>query len=345
MANTIFTLSPDTRRVVSELKTLMLSKKGITQLTYLQQPEVVIADLPEEEHRLGYYSPADNLIVLSSVLLPDMFRIERENVFLHELAHCVETFSKGRSGHGTAFRDICRSLGVVEGFDRAVCKVRDWSAIRKKAESKARKLMALSSSPFEAEAQSAFRKAQELGQQFSLDFLKEGNSNQLFGVHTEEFVRNPRWKGSLSVFISNITGAYPITCYTRGNKKAMFFYGSREQVESSLYLWNYFIDSFNKKYEENRYRLDRSDKTSFYINMLDTVEESFMKNDSDKSIVLSSKDKIRSTYIEISQAKVTKGRYYHCNNTVAGSTAGKSAGSSIKVPSMKKGTILRQITG
>ena len=63
MANTIFTLSPDTRRVVSELKTLMLSKKGITQLTYLQQPEVVIADLPEEESSPSVENNSDSVVI------------------------------------------------------------------------------------------------------------------------------------------------------------------------------------------------------------------------------------------------------------------------------------------
>lgn len=341
MVSEIFKLNPEIKETVNDLSSLMRDKNYKLCLFLSDLPEILIADFPEADKRLGYYNPSLNQIIISSVLLPEALRVEREGVFLHEFAHFVDYRYNGKSSHGKDFHTICKRIGVVEGFDKAVAKVRGFESVRSKAESKMKKLMALSSSPFEAEAKSAFEKAQKLCKQFSLDFLLKDEVNELFGFHDASCKRLSLWKSSLAMFVSSITGAFPVISPTGSGNKAVHFYGSREQVESSLYLWLYFVENFDKKYRENKENLTRQDKTSFYLSMIKAVKDNL--NFAESTDIMLSQKKIRETYRTITEAKLCKGRGGRYNSTVRGTTLGREAGSSISMPSLKKATAYKQI--
>ena len=80
---------------------------------------------------------------------------------LHELAHALDYALHGfLSGHSPSFRECCRMLGLDPGFEKS--RVRLSAAERNGRKDRIRKLLALSSSPFENEASEAIRKAKAL---------------------------------------------------------------------------------------------------------------------------------------------------------------------------------------
>ena len=201
-------------------------------------PKVIFGELCGNE--LGHYDPSQHLIALDLSLVPDSMEDVRQNVFLHELAHAVDTVLNGGSNHDSEFKKICRNLGVDERFVKAKTSVAD----KEKAKKKIDKLLALSASDFENEASAALAKAKELMLSNGLEYLYSDEEDQLYGCILENRKSLHTYEKNLAGFICRITGAFYFTESTN-DRRLIKVFGSLEQVETTMYVYNDLITKVN----------------------------------------------------------------------------------------------------
>ena len=108
------------------------------------------------DRKLGYFSPADKLIVISEEILNSASWHDTENIFIHELGHALAFRLYKDLDHSASFRECCSMLGLEKGFEKS--KVKLAAKETEKEKDRIRKLLALSSSPFENEAAEAIKK-------------------------------------------------------------------------------------------------------------------------------------------------------------------------------------------
>lgn len=228
---TIFKLSAEINGAVRRMthlageKLYALQKNGICP--GFPTPRVLFSDL-SDRHQLGYYELATNTMVLSEELIG--LDDEMQNVMLHELAHAVDHAVNGNSAHDGAFHRICEVLGVSPDFSGAVAR----RSIEKREvrRDKIRKLLSLGTSSFENEAESAILKARELMEKWGVD--EEDGRDEIWAVEVSDDKRKTSWISHLGYAVAMITGAYPL--FMHGAH--LTFYGSRDQVEAAMYIWD-----------------------------------------------------------------------------------------------------------
>ena len=338
----IYVINEDIKKMISELKDFGLTKVYSSQNTWWLSgfPEVIFSEL-DGDNRLGYFSEGQNLIVLNALLTADNLEEERKSVFLHELAHWMvyNKFGSGTPDHGYAFHKACETLGVPEEFDGAVAKIQDWMTKKQKAISKVKKLIALSSSPFEAEADSAMTKAKEMTDQYSLQYLLE-EDNRLFGLDLNTYKRIDSWKTSLARLVADLSGCYRIIVKTRYGSH-ISYYGSREQVESALYFQLYFEEALDGEYQKNRKSLHGiTDKNHFLDGLVGSLYRKAFTTGKTTSIIQSQK-KSGERYNEIYQGKITV--TYSSARAGRGYSLGSSVGGSMNIPSRQSACKVRRI--
>ena len=241
------------RSSVQQIKTLTAEgAKIIKNNSYLgsdllkttPMPQILFTDLKDSK-RLGYYDSTQNLIVLSAALQEEGCETSLHNVYLHELAHYCDYVINGQSAHDTTFRQICRALDVKEEYSSA--KVKETAQNRQKIKSRIEKLLNLSASDFEGEATLAMNKARILMEKYGVG---ENTRDMLYGVYADTMKQHTTWKGTLARGIAQTTGAFSLYEKTSKGVVHMTFYGTLEQVEVSLYMYDSLTGTINAKCEE-----------------------------------------------------------------------------------------------
>lgn len=240
---TIFKISKEINLTITKLTNLAKERLGKLRddriIGYYRVPNIMFANLSDQKLN-GYYEPEQHLIVLSESLVGLEYNLT--NIFLHELAHYVDTIINGNSRHDMPFREICKILGVDEGYDSA--KTRFVLEEKEKKMMKIQKLLKLGTSDFKEEAESAILKAQELMEKWGLDNPNE-EKDELYGVQVTDTGRRASWISFLGYAVSMITGAYSIF-----SNKNLYFYGTEEQVEVAMYIFDMLSQTINEKCEE-----------------------------------------------------------------------------------------------
>ena len=210
-------------------------------------PALIFTDISQSGH-LGYYDSTQNLIVISAALLDEGQAADNglTDIYLHELAHYCDYVINGESAHDTAFREICRALNVRQEYSAA--GIRQAAGDRQRIKSRIEKLLNLSESDFEGEATLAMEKARILMEKYGIQASRE--EDVLFGVHAETMKRHKTWKGTLAWRIAQTTGAFPLFDRNPQGLICLSFYGTREQVEVSLYMYDSLLGTIGQKCEE-----------------------------------------------------------------------------------------------
>lgn len=218
---------------------------------------------------LGQFNTDGKTIVLNEILLDEnVSEYEIKNVFLHELAHALDfAINKATSGHSKEFREYCEYLGVDKSFEKA--KIKSSLIKTNKTRETVKKLLALSSSPFENEAAIAIKKAQEM----MIDLNKEQkNEDKLYYVALASSKRFSLYYIKLTSFVSKATGVFMIKC--KGNDtQEMRAYGTLEQVEFALYLYTYLDESIEKELKQSRRDGAKISRDSFALGAFPELEK------------------------------------------------------------------------
>lgn len=336
---TIFKVSSEILQTINSLKGLMAVKlndlrdKGI--IGYVYWPKILFSDISETQH-LGLYDRKQNLIVLSTALLG--YENSIKNVFLHELAHFLDHSLNATSRHDKTFSDICRLLDVDESYLGANARISIEETEKKK--SKIQKLLNLSTSDFEKEAESAILKAQALMEKW--DIKIDEKKEELYGVQVLNENKSQRWASHLGYSVCMITGCFSIF---QGNGK-LFYYGTEDQVEAALYIFDSLVQTIENRCEiivkalkavNPNARISRLRiKDGISLGFQEKIKE---QNNTQLMIRFNSNCE---TYKRIYDGKIVYKRQYNfCGN---GFQMGKSAGKNIDIPCGNKNSIVKRIT-
>lgn len=215
--------------------------------------------------KLGFFRPDNLLIAISEDLIEDGTDSQITNVFLHELAHALDYRVNGKIGHSQSFRECCRALGVDEGFDKSAIRlsIGRMSAKRERI----RKLMALSSSPFENESAIAIRKAQSLMLENGID---ERTDERIYTAPLYSSHRFSYGVKAILGYTERMSGIFLITSSDGGIRNAIA-YGSLPEVEFAIYLFDYLISSVESGIRAAREDGIRISRDNFIMGMIDTL--------------------------------------------------------------------------
>ena len=265
-------------KAFGKLKEAELEERGIIKSTLFDAVRIAPS---LEDGKLGYFSPQEHLIVISEDIIDSCSEDTVRNIFLHELAHALDTALHGKlSGHSALFRECCSILGVDEGFEKS--RVRTGIIDRTEKKNRIRKLLALSSSPFENEAAEAIKKAKAL---MAKDGITLESEEKIYMVPLYEARRFPFSIRSLLAYISNITGVYIVISKDGETKKAIA-YGSLEETEASIYLYDYIISATEREIMKLRKNGEKISKDSFLSGALSKLSSKTSDTASDNALVV-----------------------------------------------------------
>ncbi|MBQ0070308.1 MAG: DUF2786 domain-containing protein, partial [Spirochaetales bacterium] len=241
---------------------------------------------PLQKTNLGRFESEGRLIILSEELLEEPFPVV-QNIFLHELAHALDYALHGScSGHSPLFREYCAVLGVEEGFEKA--KVKNALRSQKDLSRKVEKLLALTSSPFENEALEALSKAQKLIAKGALEEKEENRKKdeRIYTVDLYEAGRTPLYCVWLMSFTGSATGCFLVKCQGELGGKVTRAYGTLEQVEAALYLFDYLTSSLEDEIKRLKKEGHAITKDSFVMGAVPEMRKKLEGMDRESSTAL-----------------------------------------------------------
>ena len=224
----------------------------------------------DNEAKLGLFESSSEIIILSESLLDYPFSVVR-NIFIHECAHAVDYYcNTDMTGHSPFFREVCDNLGIDKGFEKA--RIKTDVTLKAKAREKLDKLLALSSSSFENEALVALEKARELIKKASLEDKESDEEEKIYFVSVCEKGRIPTYIVYISIIVSENTGVFFVKDH-KGESVALTAYGSLEQCESALYLFDYLMSALDEEVERLRRSGKKISKDSFMVGAYDAIQK------------------------------------------------------------------------
>lgn len=323
-------ISSDTIKAISYLQTLMQGKREL--LESVNFPRIIFADLSSSS-KLGYYDSAQNLIVLEAGLASGDPEKDMTSVFLHELAHFKNWSGNGLLDHGSAFHECCRILGVPEGFEKA--KVVQRGEKRRSALRKIEKLMALSTSPFEAESAAALKKAQSMMLEYNISC--EGGHDRLYAVTVLRKNRFFYHEKILMQVVQMLSGAMSVIEKKRNDVDEAVFYGNINQIEFAMYLWEHLFAEMKKRADIEGRKNRGFDRMSFFGGLAGGLLARVRQNTADgldKALALSI-DGNRNAYRRLMDTRLHMRSFHATVRDASSYNDGKCASADICIPDKK----------
>ncbi len=225
-----------------------------------------VPDLPD--NALAMFRPEDRIITITEEVLVRGSEENSGNVFLHELAHALDWHLHRKAGHGPSFRECCRILGLPPEFSKRQVRLSiDKDNSRRE---KIKKLMALSSSPFENEAAEAIKKAQKL--MLEGTGPAEDEYRHIYTSELYEAVRLPFWTRELAWYASRSSGVYSIIVPING-RRILTVHGSVEEIELAFYIFDYVVSAAEREIKRIRSEGRAISKGSFICGAVDVLKE------------------------------------------------------------------------
>lgn len=223
----------------------------------------------KNERKLGSFLLQERIIILSEELL-DSPLSTLKNVFIHECAHALDYALNGvTSGHSPYFKELCSFLGIEEGFEKA--KIEASLLNKEKKKEKLEKLLAMTSSSFENEAMIALNKARKLIEEDGI-LAKENESDKIYMVDVYAKKRISAYIAYISLIISDNIGVFFVKEHTN-SEIVLRAYGSVDQCESTLYLFDYLLSSLEKEIKKQKKEGKTITKDSFMIGAYRALKE------------------------------------------------------------------------
>lgn len=324
-------ISSETIKAISCLQALMREKKMF--LGQGENPRIIFADLSSSS-KLGYYDSMQNLIVLEAGLASKGREDDMGSVFLHELAHFKNWNENGLLDHGSAFHECCRILGVPEGFEKA--KVVRNGEKRRSALRRIEKLMALSSSPFEAESAAALKKAQAMMLEYNI--ASEDGQDRLYAVAVLRKNRFFYHEKILMQVVQMLSGAMNVIEKKRNDVNEAVFYGNIDQIEFAMYLWEHLAAEMEERAAVEGGRTRGFDKRSFYDGLAEGLLSRVRGNTADgldKALILSINGN-RNAYRRLMDTRLHTRSFHTTVRDASSYNDGKNASAGIRIPAKEK---------
>lgn len=263
----------------------------------------------QNEGKLGAFIPSDQIIILSEELLDYPVSVIK-NVYLHECAHAIDyLFNPNMTGHSPFFREICEKLGIEKGFEKA--RLKEDLASKVKAREKLDKLMALSSSSFENEALVALEKARKLIEKAALS-EEDTDEEKIYRVDVYEKKRISTYILYITIIVSENTGIFFVKNHN-GETVTMRGYGSLEQCESALYLFDYLLSALENEVKRLRKQGKNISKDSFMVGAYRAIKDKSASSESTavvRSIQIETKEKAKRIAFKDSSLHTTRSKIH-----------------------------------
>ncbi len=286
---------------------------------------------------LAMFRQEDKAIAIIEDILLGSPEKDMENIFLHELAHALDWYLYKASGHGQTFRECCRMLGALPEFSRSHVRLSiDKQNSRRE---KIKKLMALSSSPFENEAAEAIKKAQKL--MIEGNIPPEVDDKRIYTADLYEAKRLPFWTRELAWYASSSSGVYNVII-TGNESRIITVHGSVEEIELALYIFDYVVSAASREIKAMRAKGKSISKGSFICGAVDVLSEKTKGTAEEKALMLISKDNEKLAKELIYNAVKIRRTYAHTSINTSSYNLGHDFGSRLDI---KKGIRIKQIEG
>ncbi len=222
----------------------------------------------EDKKTLGFYNQSTFQVGLNKELL----RIDDEhtlkNVIRHEMAHLYLHLTKKESyrAHGKEFKEVFDKFNWNKDFSKASIPITSQDTPVNKVSNKIKKLLDLSHSPNEFEAQLAAKKAKELIEKHNITRELHHESDSTYACQVLSFKRkNSLYDGIYQI----LTHYYVYPVYNQGRGESYLeVIGERVNVEIADYVASYLHTNVPKLWEtvkkENKLK-GVTAKNSFYI--------------------------------------------------------------------------------
>lgn len=298
---------------------------------------------PLKEKQLGLFSSESMCIFLSEELLLCSYD-EILQITLHECAHFLTFVKYGSLSHDEDFRKMCAAIGAQEEYSRAHVSLRTREGVL----GKVRKLKALSSSPFEAESQSALRKVRQLMASYALD---EEEKEEECIYYCDLFTSASRMSYPCQIIArlaAMQTGAF-IVQVRSGSSTSLRAYGSKAELEVTSYLADVLEGAVRKELMKRRrenpslyYGVTGSN--SFYLGVYEALKSRFesssrAEESAEKALVLrrDENERIVRDFV-FSSTTLVKRKTSH-RYTQSARDGGRDFGSHLSInPGLRKGS-------
>lgn len=282
MERTIRVISARLRNEIIRLRKLQKDKEREIGVFSLADDIYISPTLSDD--RLGFFRPSVLVIVLSEDLVASGDTEIIDNVFLHELSHALDYRLYGNIGHGATFHECCRILGVKEGFDKSKVVLTRARSIGKIE--KIRKLMAMASSPFENESAIAIRKAKELMVENGIGEEEEAADEKIYFAALCSSLRLSFGVKEIVAYVGNTCGTCIVITHSRESKKSILSYGSIDEVEFSIYLYDYLMTEIEKAIKEKRKQGEKVSRDSFIKGIVDILNARTKEESTDTALMV-----------------------------------------------------------
>lgn len=288
-----------------------------------------------EIKELGLYQVGSPYIMLSNRLLESDISMEFVNsILLHETSHyiCINHF--GVSDHGQLFKKVAQEIGAPVEFTKTSVSLKIGLDTSSQL-SKIKKLLALSESSNKNESRAALSKARKL----MIDMNIQSFIDREF-IYSSVLYEAKRFSARhkvLFMLTRDISGVFGINNFSSlNNRREQRIFGTKNQVEIALYIYDYLSYTLNKEYKEFKATDAAYGRTleSFYYGVYEEMYKKFSDNNSEeatkqeKSIILISADNEKKalSYFFNKNAKFTKGHGSKININPTAYDHGKQVG-------------------
>ena len=279
MQRTIRVRSAAADNWIRRLRNLESEKEKALGISPPLAEKIFISPMTKED-RLGFFRPDVLAIVISESLIAGGREEDTENIFLHELAHALDYRENGTTGHGPSFRTCCRRLGLEEGFDKSRVRLNDKK--RKSTGERIKKLLALSSSPFENESAAAIRKAQQLMMEYGNHTAGDEKICEVPLLTSSRFSLGTK---AVLAFVEKESGVFLLYAPSEDGRRSAMAYGSLDEVEFALYLTDYLLSSAEREIRRLRREGEHISRDSFMDGMIRIISGTASKAGTDTALV------------------------------------------------------------
>ena len=202
---------------------------------------------------------------------------------------------------------------------------------------KIKKLMALSSSPFENEAAEAIKKAQKL--MIEGNIPPEVDDKRIYTADLYEAKRLPFWTRELAWYASSSSGVYNVII--PGNESRIItVHGSVEEIELALYIFDYVVSAADREIKAMRAKGKSISKGSFICGAVDVLSEKTKGTAEEKALMVISKDNEKLAKELIYNTVKIRRTYAHTSINTSSYNLGHDFGSRLDI---KRGIRIKQI--
>ncbi|MCI5223120.1 MAG: DUF2786 domain-containing protein, partial [Candidatus Electrothrix sp. AR4] len=255
--------------------------------------KIPIVELSEAKQQFGCWLPEQRTIRISCHLITTYSWDVVLMVLKHEMAHqvCSEHFFLNNAGHGKAFQEACKLLGVPSPYNQSSGDLPDLlnqpsrdqrTTAGRKIIQRVNKLLALAESDNEHEAALAMQRATELLNRHNLETASEHNPSICVHllINTGK-KRIPSWRRTIcgilqDYFFVEIVFSSLYDAQRHNSYKTIELLGRSENVPIAAHCYYFLEQQLESLWEKNRHKFTGNTKTaknSYYLGLLHGFSE------------------------------------------------------------------------